>query len=83
MTEEESAVIVNTPLPDIPLELKKPSSDYGEGPRSMRSFLTESNQGKNAKDKKAKVPTSDKHSLGNLDNGLLLRYSKSSILFLS
>ncbi|XVF21369.1 hypothetical protein REPUB_Repub12eG0084500 [Reevesia pubescens] len=63
MTEEESAVIVNTPLPDNLLTFKKPSNDYGEGPRSMRAFLTESNQGKNANDRKAKVPTSNKQTL--------------------
>ncbi|XP_022765150.1 uncharacterized protein LOC111310200 isoform X2 [Durio zibethinus] len=63
LTEEESAVIVNTPLPDIPVTLKKPSNDYGEGPRSMRAFLTESNQGKNAKDRKAKVAASNKQTL--------------------
>ncbi|XVE78102.1 hypothetical protein DITRI_Ditri13aG0117000 [Diplodiscus trichospermus] len=63
LTEEESAVIVNTSLPGVPFTLKKPSSDYGEGPKSMRAFLTESNQGKNAKDKKAKLPSSDKQTL--------------------
>ncbi|XVF32182.1 hypothetical protein REPUB_Repub17cG0059900 [Reevesia pubescens] len=63
LTEEECAVIVNTPLPGIPLTLKRPNNDNGEGPRSMRAFLTESNQGKNVKDKKAKVPTSNKQTL--------------------
>ncbi|KAK6238872.1 hypothetical protein QUC31_004341 [Theobroma cacao] len=72
LTEEESAIVVNTPLPDIPLTLKKQTNDYGEGPRSMRAFLTESNQAKNAKDNKAKVPTPDKQTLGMLDTPILL-----------
>ncbi|OMO89342.1 hypothetical protein CCACVL1_07901 [Corchorus capsularis] len=63
LTEEESAIIINTPLPDIPLTMKKSTGDYGEGPRSMRAFLTETNQAKNAKDKKAKVQTCDKQTL--------------------
>ncbi|KAB2022683.1 hypothetical protein ES319_D07G228500v1 [Gossypium barbadense] len=62
LTEEEPAVIVNTPLPDNPLPLKKPSSECGDGQRSMRYFLTES-LGKNAKDRKAKVPTSNQRTL--------------------
>ncbi|XP_039030887.1 uncharacterized protein LOC120165438 [Hibiscus syriacus] len=62
LMEEDSAVIVNTPLPDIPLPLKKPSIDCGEGQRSMRTFLTKSNPGKNDKDSKAKVPTSNKQT---------------------
>ncbi|TYJ27982.1 hypothetical protein E1A91_A07G226400v1 [Gossypium mustelinum] len=62
LTEEEPAVIVNTPLPDKPLPLKKPSSECGDGQRSMRYFLTES-LGKNAKHRKAKVPTSNQRTL--------------------
>ncbi|GMJ01191.1 hypothetical protein like AT1G19485 [Hibiscus trionum] len=68
LTEEDSAVIVNTPIPDIPLPVKKPSNDCGEGQRSMCAFLTESNPGKNAKDSKAKVPTSNKHTLALTDD---------------
>ncbi|XVF81205.1 hypothetical protein PTKIN_Ptkin15bG0137300 [Pterospermum kingtungense] len=65
LTAEESAVIVNTPLPDTPLSLtlKKPSIDYGDGQRSMRAFSTGSVLGKNAKDKTAKLPTPDKQTL--------------------
>ncbi|TYI74862.1 hypothetical protein E1A91_D07G234100v1 [Gossypium mustelinum] len=66
LTEEEPAVIVNTPLPDNPLPLKKPSSECGDGQRSMRYFLTES-LGKNAKDRKAKVPTSNQRTLALYD----------------
>lgn len=73
LTTEESAVIISTPLQDIPLTLKKPSNDYGEGQKSMRAFSTGSILGKNAKDKKAIVPTSDKQTLGRIDNGLLLK----------
>ncbi|XP_040972627.1 uncharacterized protein [Gossypium hirsutum] len=66
LTEEEPAVIVNTPLPDKPLPLKKPSSECGDGQRSMRYFLTES-LGKNAKHRKAKVPTSNQRTLALYD----------------
>ncbi|KAK8517948.1 hypothetical protein V6N12_016782 [Hibiscus sabdariffa] len=62
-TEEDSTVIVNTPLPNIPLPLKKPNNDCGDGQRSMRAFLTKSTPVKNAKDKKAIVPFSTKQTL--------------------
>nr|TKS04088.1 hypothetical protein D5086_0000146430 [Populus alba] len=51
LSEDESAIIVGTPLPDTPLPLKKPINDVGNNPKSKQR-LSVSN-------KAAKIPTSD------------------------
>ncbi|KAI5580886.1 hypothetical protein BDE02_08G183100 [Populus trichocarpa] len=51
LSEDESAIIVGTPLPDTPLPLKKPVNDVGNNPKSKQR-LSVSN-------KAAKIPTSD------------------------
>lgn len=62
VTEDESAITVNTPLDNTPVPLKKTVHDAGE--RSMRSFLIESNSSKSPNDKKGKnVLSSDNQPL--------------------
>lgn len=74
LTEEESTLTINTPLPNVPLPFKKSISDSGEGPKSLRGFLTEpkpvkqglltdSKQANHAKDKKAKGSSSQEQTL--------------------
>lgn len=55
LTEEGSSVSVNTPVPDNPFLKKKSSNEPGDIPRSMRHFLSDSNQVKRV----AKGQTSD------------------------
>ena len=56
LSEDESAIIVGTPLPDTPLPLKKPVNDGGNNPK-FKQRLSVSN-------KAAKIPTSDDPPLG-------------------
>lgn len=56
LSEDESAIIVGTPLPYTPLPLKKPVNDVGNNPKSKQP-LSVSN-------KTAKIPTSDDLPLG-------------------
>lgn len=62
VTEDESAITVNTPLDNTPVPLKKTVHDAGE--RSMRSFLIESNSSKSPNDKGKNVLSSDNQPLG-------------------
>ncbi|KAJ0083338.1 hypothetical protein Patl1_30049 [Pistacia atlantica] len=65
LTEDESAITVNTPLPDTPITLKKPANECGE--RSMRSLAADLNAVKRANDKKKKTGSnSDNQTLGKL-----------------
>ncbi|CAK9159580.1 unnamed protein product [Ilex paraguariensis] len=54
LTEEESALTVITPLPDIPFPMKKSLNEWGDTPRTIRGFLSVSNQEKRAKEQMAK-----------------------------
>ncbi|CAK7336487.1 unnamed protein product [Dovyalis caffra] len=56
LTEDESAIIVGTPLPDAPLPLKKPVNDVGNNPKSKQPLSMST--------KAAKNPTSDDQPLG-------------------
>ncbi|KAI3992344.1 hypothetical protein MKX01_030065 [Papaver californicum] len=55
LTEEDSAVAVNTPLPGLPFPMKKSLNEWGDTPRSSRGFSSDFNHAKRAKDQ----PTSD------------------------
>ena len=57
LSEDESAIVVGTPLPDGPLPLKRLVNDVGNNPKSKQP-LSVSN-------KAAKIPTSDDQPLGN------------------
>ncbi|KAL3585210.1 hypothetical protein D5086_012077 [Populus alba] len=59
LSEDESAIVVGTPLPDAPLPLKRPVNDVGNNPKSKQS-LSVSN-------KAAKIATSDDQPLGMYD----------------
>uniref|UniRef100_A0A5B7BSE2 Putative DNA binding protein isoform 1 n=1 Tax=Davidia involucrata TaxID=16924 RepID=A0A5B7BSE2_DAVIN len=63
LTEEESALTLITPLPDIPFPMKKSLNEWCNAPRTIRGFLSESNQAKRAKDQMAKGQTSDDQTL--------------------
>ncbi|KAJ8899567.1 hypothetical protein K2173_018541 [Erythroxylum novogranatense] len=63
LSEEESVITINTPLPGIPLTLKKQVSDVGENPRSLRSFLSEPSQCKRTTNSKAKAQDADSQQL--------------------
>uniref|UniRef100_A0A6N2LWL1 Uncharacterized protein n=1 Tax=Salix viminalis TaxID=40686 RepID=A0A6N2LWL1_SALVM len=51
LSEDESTIIVGTPLPYTPLPLKKPVNDVGNNPKSKQSLYVSN--------KTAKIPTSD------------------------
>jgi len=57
LSEDESAIVVGTPLPDGPLPLKRLVNDVGNNPKSKQP-LSVSN-------KATKIPTSDDQPLGN------------------
>ncbi|KAK9290694.1 hypothetical protein L1049_008868 [Liquidambar formosana] len=62
LTEEDSALTVHTPLPNIPFPTKKPHKDLGDTPRSMRGFSIESSRAA-ANDQKVKGQTSEDQTL--------------------
>uniref|UniRef100_A0A2N9GY86 Uncharacterized protein n=1 Tax=Fagus sylvatica TaxID=28930 RepID=A0A2N9GY86_FAGSY len=63
LTEEESAITINTPLPNTPCPLKKSLNKSGDTPLSMREFSSETQQMKRAKDKMAKGPNTEAQTL--------------------
>lgn len=81
LTEDESAITVNTPILDIPVTtLKKPTNDCGE--RTMRSLATDSNAVKRANDKKGTGSNSDNQTLGKLQKFWLIAQILTPILSL-
>lgn len=55
LSEDESAIVVSTPLPNVPVPLKKPVNDSGNNPKS--------NQPLSVSIKPAKILTSDDQPL--------------------
>lgn len=66
LTEEESTLTMYTPLPDIPFPMKKSLNEWANAPRTIRGYLSVSNQEKRAKDEIAKRHISDQRPLGKL-----------------
>lgn len=54
LSEEDSAVIVASPLPNTPFPMKKSLNEWANAPRTIRGFLCVSNQAKRAKQKMEK-----------------------------
>ncbi|PSS23600.1 General transcription factor 3C polypeptide like [Actinidia chinensis var. chinensis] len=63
VTEEESTITINTPLPDTPFPMKKSLNEWSNAPRTIRGFLSESNQAKRAKEQIAKGQSLDSQPL--------------------
>ncbi|KAK2978877.1 hypothetical protein RJ640_030926 [Escallonia rubra] len=63
LTEEESALTVTSPLPNIPFPMKKSLNEWGNAPRTIRGFLSVSNQEKRAREQLAEGQTSDEQPL--------------------
>lgn len=69
LTEEETTLAVNTPLPDTPFPMKKSTNEWSNAPRSIRGFVAVSNQEKRAKEEQmAKAQKTNKNALGKLFN---------------
>ncbi|KAK3043542.1 hypothetical protein RJ639_002121 [Escallonia herrerae] len=66
LTEEESTLTVTSPLPNIPFPMKKSLNEWGNAPRTIRGFLSVSNQEKRAREQLAEGQTSDEQPLGEL-----------------
>lgn len=64
ITEEDSTLTMYTPLPDIPFPMKKSLNEWATAPRTIRGFLSVSNQEKRAKESKGQ--TSNQQTLGKL-----------------
>ncbi|XP_041024907.1 uncharacterized protein LOC121265365 isoform X2 [Juglans microcarpa x Juglans regia] len=62
LTEEESAITINTPVPNSPFPLKKSLNKSGDTPVSMREFSLEPRV-KTASDKVANGPSTDAQTL--------------------
>ncbi|XP_043704706.1 uncharacterized protein LOC122654606 isoform X2 [Telopea speciosissima] len=52
ITEENSVLIVHTPLPHSPFPMKKSPNEYGDAPRSIRGFVSLANQAKRVNDQR-------------------------------
>ncbi|KAF3972575.1 hypothetical protein CMV_003925 [Castanea mollissima] len=63
LTEEESLITINTPVPNTPFPLKKSMNKSGDTPLSMREFSSEPQHVKRANDKMAKGPSTDAKTL--------------------
>lgn len=59
LIEEDSKLIVFTPLPDNPFPMRKSLNEWTDKPRSIRGFLTKCGQEKRARSKNTDVPESD------------------------
>lgn len=55
-----------TPFPDVPFPMKKSLNEWANAPRTIRGFLSVSNQEKRAKEEMAKGQTSNQQPLGKL-----------------
>ncbi|KAL6998077.1 hypothetical protein U1Q18_008204, partial [Sarracenia purpurea var. burkii] len=59
LTEDKEATLtISTPLPHTPFPMKKSLNEWGNAPRTIRGFLSESNQAKRAKEQFEKSQTS-------------------------
>lgn len=66
LTEEESTLTINTPLPDTPYPMKKSLNEWTNAPRTMRGFLSASNQAKRAMEQTSEGESLDSQALGEL-----------------
>lgn len=66
LTEEESTLTINTPLPDTPFPMKKSLNEWSNAPRTIRGYLAKSNQARRAKEQMSKGQPSDSQTLGEL-----------------
>lgn len=64
LTEEESTVAINTPVPNTPFPLKKSLNKSVDTSVSLREFSLGSRQVKKASDKMAKSPSTDAQTVG-------------------
>lgn len=64
LTEEDSTLTMFTPLPNTPFPMMKSLHEWAEAPRTVRGFVSVSNQEKRAKEKRAKVQLSDEKHPG-------------------
>ncbi|XP_076900909.1 uncharacterized protein LOC143555199 [Bidens hawaiensis] len=62
--EEDSSLTVLSPLPNIPIPMKKSSTEFSDTPRSSRGLKSKSNQEMRAKGHISKCLTPPKQSLG-------------------
>ncbi|XP_076956484.1 uncharacterized protein LOC143631685 isoform X2 [Bidens hawaiensis] len=62
--EEDSSLTVLSPLPNIPIPMKKSSTEFSDTPRSSRGVKSKSNQEMRAKDHISKCQTPPKQSSG-------------------
>lgn len=63
LTEEESTLTMYTPFPDVPFPMKKSLNEWANAPRTIRGFLSVSNQEKRAKEEMAKGQASNQQPL--------------------
>ncbi|XP_058214254.1 uncharacterized protein LOC131325816 isoform X2 [Rhododendron vialii] len=63
LTEEESTLTINTPLPDTPFPMKKSLNEWSNAPRTIRGYLSKSNQARRAKEQMSKGQPSDSQTL--------------------
>lgn len=72
LTEENSTLTMFTSLPNTPFPMKKSLREYGKAPRTVRGYISVSNQEKRAKQKLVKVRSDEKHKAlcnsGDLDS---------------
>ncbi|KAH7862286.1 hypothetical protein Vadar_002497 [Vaccinium darrowii] len=63
LTEGESTLTINTPLPDTPYPMKKSLNEWTNAPRTMRGFLSASNQAKRAMEQTSEGESLDSQAL--------------------
>ncbi|XP_027173234.1 uncharacterized protein LOC113772936 [Coffea eugenioides] len=72
LTEENSTLTMFTSLPNTPFPMRKSLHEWGEAPRTVRGYISVSNQEKRAKQKIVKVRSEEKHKAlckrGDLDS---------------
>ncbi|XP_075673089.1 uncharacterized protein LOC142642588 isoform X2 [Castanea sativa] len=71
LTEEESAITINTPLPNTPFLLKNSLNKSGDIPLSMLEIISVAQQVKRGKDKMAKGPRMDAQTSSNCHVNLI------------
>ncbi|XP_021986505.1 uncharacterized protein LOC110882925 [Helianthus annuus] len=62
--EEDSSLTVLSPLPDVPIPMKRSSTEWGDTPKTSRGVKSRSNQEKRAKGQISKFQTPPKPSSG-------------------